>query len=144
MPCIGYETLQVKENAILIDDDDPMHVFEKVSYPRTVCPYVVKDGKLEWACSDKVIQWVRENNIDDKVTEDDIRNEYEKMRKDFEGIVKKLNDEVDKKKAKAKKDVEAKNAPKPKKQVGKKLASKGKPKTIKPAKKQTKAKAKKS
>ena len=87
-----------------------MNLFEKVSYPKTVCPYVVKDDKLEWDCSDKVIQWVRENNIDDKVTEDEIKNEYEKMRKDFEKIVKKLNDEVDKKKAKEEKDKEKKEA----------------------------------
>ena len=150
MPCFQYENLQVKEDAYEAKDVDPMHVFEKISYPRTVCPYVVKDGRLEWDCSDKVIKWVRENNIKDKVTEDEIIKEYEKMKKDFEKIVKKINLDVEKQKVKEKKDLEAKNAPKPKKQVEKKAkakaalkpqkqvekksASKVKPKTIKPTK----------
>ena len=162
MPCYGYEIIKVKDDYGLMRKADPMNVLEKVSYPRTVCPYVVKDDKLEWDCSDKVIQWVRENNIKgkDKVTEDVIISEYAKMRKDLKKYVKKINNEVEKKKAKVKKDAEAKDvskpkkqvekkagakvAPKPKEQVEKKPASKGKPKTIKPAKKQTKTKAKKS
>lgn len=110
MPCYDYKKIEVKDINCLMRHSDPMNLFEKVSYPKTVCPYVVKDDKLEWDCSDKVIQWVRENNIDDKVTEDEIKNEYEKMRKDFEKIVKKLNDEVDKKKAKEEKDKEKKEA----------------------------------
>ena len=131
MPCYDYKRIKIKDIKTPMRYSDPMDIFEKISYPRTVCPYVVKNDKLEWDCSDKVIQWVRENNIDDKVTEDEIKNEYEKMRKDFEKIVKKLNDEVDKKKAKEKK-------------VEKKAESKVAPKTNKSGKKQTKAKAKKS
>ena len=112
MPCYDYEKLKIKDIKCLMRYADPMNLLEKVSYPRTVCPYVVKDDKLEWDCSDKVIQWVRENNIKgkDKVTEDDIINEYGKMKKDFEKIVKKLNDEVDKRKAKEEKDKEKKEA----------------------------------
>ncbi len=117
MPCYEYKKIEVKDIYCLMRYSDPMNLFEKVSYPRTVCPYVVKDGKLEWDCSDKVIRWVRENNINgkDKVTEDDIINEYEKMRKDLKKYVKKINDEVDKRRSKAKKNTEAKNAPKSKK-----------------------------
>ena len=109
MPCIEYKKLQVKENAVLFNDYDPMRIFEKVSYPRTVFPYVVKDGKFEWDCSDKVIQWVYDNRIDDKVTKDDIKAEYDKMHVFFKPKVKKLNDEVDKRKAKEKKDREKKD-----------------------------------
>lgn len=87
---------------------------------------------------------MRENNINDKVTEGDIRNEYEKMRRDFEKIVKKLNDEVDKKKAKEKKDTKDKNLSEPKKQVEKKEKIKNTPKTSKTGKKQIKAKPEES
>ncbi|WP_173468645.1 ATP-binding protein [Fibrobacter succinogenes] len=147
MPCIGYEKLQVKVNAVFFNDYDPMQIFEKVYYPRTVCPYVVKDDKLEWDCSDKVIQWVCENNINDKVTEDDIRNEYGEMKTVFDVYVKKINDEVDKRKAKEKKDREKKdtkekNVSQSKKQVEKKGKTKSTPKTSKTGKKQIKAKAK--
>lgn len=101
MPCFGYEKLQVNESAFEMDDLDPMHVFEKISYPRTVCPYVVKDDKLEWDCSEKVIEWVYKNKTDDTVLREDIESEFNKMRNELSDIVKKINDEVDKKKAKA-------------------------------------------
>ncbi len=144
MPCIDYLKLQVKEIKIPRTDFPLEFLFEKTSFPRTVCPYVVKDGMLEWDCSDEVVQWVCENNIDDKVTEDDIRIEYDEMKKVLDIYVKKINDEVDKKKAKEEKDKESKSVSELPKQVEKKSASKVKPKTIKPAKKQIIAKAKKS
>ena len=84
-----------------MDDLDPMHVSEKISYPRTVCPYVVKDDKLEWDCSEKVIEWVYKNKTDDTVSREDIESEFNKMRNELSDIVKEINDEVDKKKAKA-------------------------------------------
>ena len=144
MPCIDYLKLQVKEIKIPRIDSPLEFLFEKTSFPRTVCPYVVKDGKLEWDCSDEVVQWVRENNIDDKVTEDDIRIEYDEMKKVLDVYVKKINVEVDKKKANEEKDKKSKNVSELPKQVEKKTESKVMPKTNKTGKKQTKAKAKKS
>lgn len=146
MPCYDYEKLKIKDIKCLMRYVDPMNLLEKVSYPRTVCPYVVKNDKLEWDRSDEVIQWVRENNIDDKVTEDDIKNEYDEMKKVFDVYVKKINDEVDKRKAKEKKDrekkdIKEKNESELKKQVEKNAETKVVPKT---GKKQIKAKAKKS
>lgn len=142
MPCYDYEKIKVKEDYGLMRYSDPMNVLEKVSYPRTVCPYVVKDEKLEWDCSDKVVKWVRENNINgkDKVTEDDIINEYEKMKKDFEKIVKKINIDVEKRRTKAKKDANAKNAHELQKQVEKKAEAKVPPKPKKLVGKKAKAK----
>ena len=144
IPCFGYEKLQIKEDLIPKNVSEPIGNFEKKLYPRTVCPYIVKDEKLVWDCSDELVRWVRENNIKDKdnVTEDDIRNEYENMKKILSEYVNADGEII--KKPKAKKDIKSKNASKPKKQVEKKAESKVVPKTSKTGKKQAKAKAKKS
>jgi cobalamin biosynthesis Mg chelatase CobN len=62
-------------------------MFEKKLYPRTVCPYIVKDGKLKWDCSDELIQWVYENRKNEKVTIEKIKQEFERMQTFFSDFV---------------------------------------------------------
>ena len=161
MPCYDYPELQIKENKIPKIKSDPMNVFEKVSYPKTVCPYIVKNDRLEWDCSDEVVQWVLDNNIKnvDGINADlkqkmkiEIENGFNRMKKDFEKCVKKINDEVEKKQLendKSKKGTKPKTAPKSQKPVEEKAELKTAPKLSKPVSKKMnvkapKAKAKKS
>ena len=80
MPCYGYENLQIKEESIPKNISEPIKIFEKNLYPRTVCPYIVKDGKLKWDCSDDLIQWVYENRCDKDVKIDDIEEAFKDMK----------------------------------------------------------------
>lgn len=92
MPCYGYEKITVKEPLYFVGGWDPMRVFEKIDYPRTVCPYIIKDNKLEWDCSDKVFQWVYDNRADSKVTIDEIKTEFYRMKNELNDYVKKVNE----------------------------------------------------
>ena len=87
MPCYGYENLQIKEESIPENVFEPVIFFEKKLYPRTVCPYIVKDGKLKWDCSDELIQWVYENRCDKDVTIEKIKQEFERMQTFFSDFV---------------------------------------------------------
>ena len=157
MPCFNYLKLQVKENVVSRDDSAFSKFLEKIPYPETLCPYIVKEKRIIWDCSDEVIQWVYKNRSDDKVTEDDIKKEFERMKNDLGKYVKKINDEVEKKQLendKSKKNTKPKVASKLKKKVEMTTESKATSKTQKQGYKKTdsdkksgkaqKAKAKKS
>ncbi len=87
MPCYGYENLQIKEESIPENVSEPVIFSEKKLYPRTVCPYIVKDGKLKWDCSDELIQWVYENRENEDVTIGIIKQKFEEMEKYFSKYV---------------------------------------------------------
>lgn len=87
MPCYGYENLQIKEESIPKNVFEPIKMFEKNLYPITVCPYIVKDGKLKWDCSDELIQWVYENRENEDVTIGIIKQKFEEMEKHFSKYV---------------------------------------------------------
>ncbi|MBR6123223.1 hypothetical protein IKQ19_06455 [Candidatus Saccharibacteria bacterium] len=87
MPCYGYENLQIKEESIPDNVSEPVIFSEKKLYPRTVCPYIVKDGKLKWDCSDELIQWVYENRENEEATVDQIEEEFKDMETFFSDYV---------------------------------------------------------
>ena len=98
MPCIGYEKLKINSNVKKVAvRQEPMKCFKKLNYSRTVCPYVFGGKKIEWSCSDKLYQWVYDNRFDKKVTIDEIKETFEKMKQDFSGYIKEINDEMEKK-----------------------------------------------
>ena len=113
IPCFGYEKLQIKEEAVPRNVFEPIEHFEKKLYPRTVCPYIVKDGKLVWDRSDEVVQWVYENRNEKTVTIDIIKQEFDRMKKVFSEYVN-ANGEIIRK-PKVKKDTKSKNVSEPKK-----------------------------
>ena len=90
MPCFGYEKLVIKNAAFAYASHDPMSVFEKIDYPRTVCPWLTVDGKIEWVTSDKFYNWIYENRDDEKVSLDEIKKEFDKLKKDLSPIIKKI------------------------------------------------------
>lgn len=83
MPCFEYENLWVKNESIPENDYDPMNLFEKISYPKTVCPYIIRGDKFVWDCSDELIQWVYENRCDEDVKIDNIEEAFKEMKEGF-------------------------------------------------------------
>lgn len=156
MPCFAYKELWVKSESIPEKDYDPMNLFDKVSYPKTVCPYIIRDGKFEWDCSDEVIQWVYENRCEKTVTIDDIERRFKDMKDAFSQYINANGKIIDKSKEanetknnaefetesklieQVKKKTESKAASKSKKQV----EQKAKPKTAFKSPKQVEDKTK--
>ena len=87
MPCFGYEKLQIKEESNPENGSEVINMIEKKIYPRTVCPYIVKDKKLIWDFSDELVQWVYENKKDETVTKDVITQEFDRMKEVFSKYV---------------------------------------------------------
>lgn len=93
MPCIGYENLEVKEPEKIVAGWDPMKIFNKITYPRTVCPLTREKGKIEWEKTEKlnkIYDWVYANRKNDSLTREDIVKEFEDMKKKIEPIIKEM------------------------------------------------------
>ena len=95
MPCIDYKKLTLKDDLRVIGSRDPMNVFEKISYPKTACPYIstgdYPEFKLEWRADDNFFEWVYKNCADENVLLAEIKNEFERMKSDLEAVVDKIN-----------------------------------------------------
>ena len=95
MPCIEYEKLALKDDLRVVGSRDSMNVFEKISYPKTACPYIstgdYSEFKLEWRTDDKFFEWVYKNRADENVSLDEIKNEFDRMKSDLDEIVNKIN-----------------------------------------------------
>ncbi len=95
MPCVDYKKLTLKDDLRVIGSRDPMNIFEKISYPKTACPYIstgdYSEFKLEWRADDNFFEWVYKNRADEKVLLDEIKNEFERMKSDLEVVVDKIN-----------------------------------------------------
>ena len=91
IPCNGYEKLRLKDDDSITAMGEQIHFFEKVIYSKMVCPCIKRNRMIEWNCSDKLYQWVYDNRFDEKVTLDEIKDEYENMKKKLKSVVEEIN-----------------------------------------------------